>query len=337
MSFFEGRLTTERRQELRVRCSRWHLLASCWWHLLVVALLLGSAFAVQARPLRALMPPASGSGQQHLAFPQSRLFRPLLADPQELRSYATLTYVNFAAAGMPFRDPDTRFLASFVGLGGNLGLYGWRSPSGRYGAQIGVSGAGFSQFNLTRVGAPLLNTDFLAALPITARLGPWSARVRLFHQSSHLGDELLRNNPAIRLEALSINGVDYMGAFNLGLWGFLTRLYAGGSVWFDADPNIEPLSFQAGLEVVLPQASWLQWSPYRFVRPIVASDFRVVQAQNWRLRTNLRFGVEANGAEPTTARRFRMLVALWFGPYPFSQFFRDRRLFGVGLQSQFDF
>ena len=57
--------------------------------------------------------------------------------------------------------------------------------------QLSISGAVFAQFNLDASSMDLINADYIIGFPLSYRNGSWSARARLFHQSSHLGDDFL--------------------------------------------------------------------------------------------------------------------------------------------------
>ena len=57
--------------------------------------------------------------------------------------------------------------------------------------EVGLQGGVFSIFDLGSDSFDLINTDFLAAGFVGYRYGDFSALGRIFHQSSHLGDELL--------------------------------------------------------------------------------------------------------------------------------------------------
>lgn len=84
----------------------------------------------------------------------------------------------------------------------------------------------FSIFDLNADSSDLINSDFFVGLPISARYGPLSAQVRVFHQSSHLGDEFLLRGPVDRIN-LSYEGADLR--LSVKPWNWL-RFYAGGVV-----------------------------------------------------------------------------------------------------------
>src|SRR5207249_633724 len=57
--------------------------------------------------------------------------------------------------------------------------------------QVAVAAGVFSEFNMRSSTTDLVNIDYLVGLPITYRRGPFATRFRVFHESSHLGDEYL--------------------------------------------------------------------------------------------------------------------------------------------------
>ena len=58
----------------------------------------------------------------------------------------------------------------------------------------------FSQFNMDSKSSDLLDVDYIVGFPITYRRGPLSARLQLYHQSSHLGDEFILHSQAQRVD-----------------------------------------------------------------------------------------------------------------------------------------
>jgi hypothetical protein len=98
-----------------------------------------------------------------------------------------------------------------------------------------------------------VNTDFFVALQATYRLNDFSTLFRIFHQSSHLGDEFLLRNRIDRVN-LSFEGVDLKLSHRLFDW---LRLYGGGAYMFDLDrPGIKPWATQAGIELQTPSRFW---------------------------------------------------------------------------------
>lgn len=146
--------------------------------------------------------------------PRARpVFTPLLADPKEPSFYAS--WRKYDLENRPSVD------IADVGLGGSIPV--WRNHPDRAN-QLGFSVAGgvFSQFDMDS-NADLFNTDYVVGFPFEWRHGGASARLRLYHQSSHLGDEFLINTRTPRVN-LSFEAVELLLSYEL--WGL--RVYGGG-------------------------------------------------------------------------------------------------------------
>ena len=65
--------------------------------------------------------------------------------------------------------------------------------------QLAIAAGVFSQFNMQSATTDLVNTDYLIGIPLTYCRGAVATRVRLYHQSSHLGDEYLLHTRAQRV------------------------------------------------------------------------------------------------------------------------------------------
>ena len=63
-----------------------------------------------------------------------------------------------------------------------------------------------------------------------------SARIRGYHQSSHLGDEFILNNPGVDRVNLSFEVFDGLLSFEGDWW----RLYIGGGYLAGAKPKLDP-------------------------------------------------------------------------------------------------
>src|SRR5439155_896855 len=95
-----------------------------------------------------------------------------------------------------------------------------------------------------------------------------SAQLRLYHQSSHLGDEFpLRSsqNRANRVN-LSYEGIDLLVSYDPRPW---LRLYAGAGELLHTEPQLDRLSAHGGVELRSPMAFF-----GGAVRPIAAFDYQ---------------------------------------------------------------
>src|SRR5215510_2433521 len=121
-------------------------------------------------------------------FPEDQIFCPLIADPKEPRSFVSFLRGRFRSLDHP-SGRDTSI--GSVGLGDDFGLVRRGGPSAGEGVQLDVEGAIFAQFDLGSSSNDLINADYLVGIPLAFRRSGFSMRARIFHQSSHLGDEFL--------------------------------------------------------------------------------------------------------------------------------------------------
>jgi hypothetical protein len=255
-----------------------------------------------------------------VALPQGSLFCPLAADPKSEHSYLSYQRGDFATLADPAAEQDTNIGA--VGIADSFGLFRISGATVGNGLQLDLMGAIFAQFNLDAASFDLINADYLVGLPVTARYGPLSGRLRVYHQSSHLGDEFLLSRQPER-ENLSFEALELLLSLELGG----VRLYGGGESFFRAEP-VELVSrlVHAGVE--------LRPGSYGSGRLLAALDAKVIEQVDWQTAWSARAGVEiARITNPGHPPRVLSLLGSWYdGPAPYGQFYRDNiRFWGVGL------
>lgn len=247
---------------------------------------------------------------------QEPLFRPLRADPRS--PHFSLAYHSY------IDDPElgsvgaTSFGHTFPILRGGL-------PAGQWG--VDFQAAVFAIFDLDAESKDLINADYWVGVPFVYRLGSFSAFTRLFHQSSHLGDEFLLRNRADRVN-LSYEQIDVMAAREFGRW---LRVYGGGGYLFDQEPaDLEPWSTQFGAELESPRAFFGEWA-----RPLAAVDVQNREETDWNSDVSLRTGFQLESASFKSAR-LQLLAEYYDGHSPNGQFFdRTIRYFGFGAHIYF--
>ncbi|HVH68278.1 MAG TPA: DUF1207 domain-containing protein [Gemmatimonadales bacterium] len=236
---------------------------------------------------------------------QSALFRPLLADPKEPRFFATYLWAH---------SPRLASRLGSVGFGQTFSLLHGQAW------QLGVAAGVFSEFDMQSTTTDLLNTDYLIGLPLTYRRGAWATRLRVFHQSSHLGDEYMVHTHAQRI-TLSYEAAELLVARSTLHW----RVYGGGEYTFTHQPrDLKPVVLHGGAE-------------YRQTRPLLrigrlaagrlvaGLDAQSVQDRGWRVGWSGVTGLElADGDDPPEAEwRWSLLLKAYTGPAPYGQFYRD--------------
>src|SRR5256885_4895653 len=130
------------------------------------------------------------------------LFPSLLADPKEPEFFATYLWQ---------RSPRLAPKLGSVGFGQTIGILRARDW------QLSIAAGVFSQFDLSSSTADLMNTDYLIGLPLAYRRGGTALRLRLYHQSSHLGDEYMIHTQAQRVD-LSFEAAELLAAREFAAW-----------------------------------------------------------------------------------------------------------------------
>lgn len=252
--------------------------------------------------------------------PQGGLFCPLVADPKSEHSFLSYLRGDFATIADPELGPETDIGA--IGIADSFGLLRIGSEPAGNGLQLDLMGAIFAQFNLDAPSFDLINADYIVGLPVTMRLNGLSGRLRLYHQSSHLGDEFLLSREPER-ENLSFESLELIVSQEVGA----LRVYAGGESFFRRRP-LEVVSRLAHGGVELRPAS------LGAGRLVAALDVKAVKSVDWELGWSARAGVEiAHITNPGHPPRVLSLLGHWYeGPAPYGQFYRDNIGFlGFGL------
>ena len=247
-------------------------------------------------------------------FPIGDVFRPLVADPTEPR---------FFLSKLELKTATDRFTVASIGAGTNFGLYRWTGERPGDGWQAGIFGAMFSQFNLDAASDALVNTDFRLGLPLTYKRGDFSGRARVWHQSSHLGDELILSGSAPQRVNLSIEVFDFMLAWERAGW----RPYAGGSYLLSGSPEgLKRPGVQAGLD-------YAGRSPvFGGGRLVGGVDIKSFDALGWHPGVSAKLGLEFGRPRPER-RGVTVLLEAYDGSAPFGQFYRDEiSYYGVAVQ-----
>jgi len=281
-----------------------------------------------AQPGHAQLPPQTECGPRihagettgRVPFPQGHFFCPLMADPKEPRSFASFLKGSSPAEGTALGALDTEVAA--VGIGDSFGLLRWSGSEPGDGVEIGISASVFAQFDLAAPSLDLLNADYVVGIPVTVRRGQFSSRFRLYHQSSHLGDEfLLREDPErinLAFESLELILSRAFGGL---------RVYGGGEYLFNREPDdLEEWLVHGGAE------ARLRLGGHSSV--LTALDVKSSEEQDWRPAWSVRGGFEGGwGGDPAhPPRRWSLLLEYYDGPSPYGQFYREKvRYYGFGL------
>jgi len=260
-------------------------------------------------------PPRILSEWQAGVLPGGVLFKPLIADPR---------WPHFAASWQHYIDDRQLTDVAAVSFGESFAFY--RDRIGGAWWEIGLHAGVFSIFDLDAQSFDLVNADYMVGLPLMLRYEDFTGMFRVFHQSSHLGDEFLLRTKTNRIN-LSYEAIDLKLSYE---FGDVVRLYGGGSYLFDQTPStLDPFSVQYGLELRSPWPSReSRW------RPIAAVDVKQWEENNWSADVSARAGVEIDGVLLT--RKLQILIEYFSGHSPNGQFYKDKVQY-IGLGTHFHF
>jgi hypothetical protein len=284
------------------------------------------AVVLAATVLAAQAGSAAGQVEQPLSARSIRPFPGALADPLAPRVSGALLVTNlFAAAAAPAERPpytpgSPGQVASEVQgdmvLGGMLPL--WRPVRhADGGVLVGLDVAGYGRFRLEFSGNDVVNAAGLLALPVEFAAGRWAGRFRFAHWSAHLGDQLIEEAGARRvdysLELLEATGV-YTPFSD-------ARLYLGGGVPTRSALRRGSYPSVAAIRDRAEAHGGFEWVPLIGVegglRGVAAIDVRAAERTGWRVQTSAIVGVSFHRA----GREFALHGRMARGPSSLGQYF----------------
>ncbi|MCP5469283.1 MAG: DUF1207 domain-containing protein [Chlamydiales bacterium] len=218
---------------------------------------------------------------QGIWLPQNvMLFQPLIADPRQV--------INSAA--LRFNDDVVGKHVGAVSFGNDFMFYRWLNVWRWQGdMDIGIQAGIFSVFDLDHPTACMVNTDFFVAFMMTYAVNKWSWRFRIWHISSHLGDEFLISNPGYDRRNLSDEAVDLFVSYQMAK---SVRLYLGVGDIFLRDKEFpeHPLYFEWGAEIRC--FGCRDRFNRLYAQPVLAMNFWCWENNGWSVTQTYVWGME---------------------------------------------
>jgi len=268
-----------------------------------------SFFITDTHPAQAAQP------SEWQAFPAGDVFKPLIADPKEPRFFVSVHNYDNEFKG--------EFTGASVGFGENFGIVK-KQLGDQHLWQINLKGGLFSQFDLDTSSKDLLNSDYNIGITWTYRIEAFSMRARVYHQSSHLGDEFLIRHPRLAdtRTDLDYEAIDWLGAFT---WNWF-RVYAGPHYLLDRKPSsLDRWGYHGGIEFlgsgeILPRG-----------KLIAGLDIKGFQELDWTPAYSLKAGLSFKNLNYQN-RYIQILLEYYNGFIPYGQFYDyDMDSYGLGV------
>ena len=247
--------------------------------------------------------------------PKGHLFEPILLDPLEAQTYGSVL-PGYWTEGQKYKGSIVPF------------AFGFAKPFYRRTTEPGHSEewvldlASFTQFEayhdtkLNKARRQIMNTDYKISIIYNIRRGDNNYRIRVYHLSSHLGDDYIYRN---QITAPSPNAVNYelldiTYSRNVSNW----RLYGGAGVVLRKTEERKPLSAQLGAFYKKPST--------KAARLVGGVDVKFWQQTDFRPGIHGGVGIELG----RTQNNLTFLLEGYSGFRPYSQF-EDQQTSWIGI------
>lgn len=247
--------------------------------------------------------------------PKGHLFEPILLDPLEAQTYGSVL-PGYWTEGKKYPGSIVPFAFGFA-----KPFYRRTTDAGRAGEWV-LDLASFTQFEayhddkVNKARRRIINTDYKISIIYNLRRGANTYRFRVYHLSSHLGDDYIFRNQITAPTPNSVNYelVDITYSRTVGNW----RLYGGAGVVLRKTDERKPLSAQLGLFYKKPST--------KAARLVGGADVKFWQQTDFRPGIHGGVGIELGRSQ----NNLTFLVEGYSGFRPYSQF-EDQQTSWIGI------
>ena len=249
--------------------------------------------------------------------PKGHLFEPIILDPLEAQTYGSF---------LPgYWTEGQKYKGSFVPF-----AFGFAKPFYRRTTQPGHSEewvldlASFTQFEAyhddvsNKAARRIVNTDYKVSIIYNIRRNENNYRIRVYHLSSHLGDDYIFRNKITAPSPNSVNYelLDFTYSRTVNDW----RLYGGAGIVLRKSEERKPLSAQIGAFYKKPSA--------KAARLVGGVDVKFWQQTDFRPGIHGGIGFELG----RTQNNLTFMLEGYSGFRPYSQFEQQQTSWmGIGL------
>lgn len=245
--------------------------------------------------------------------PDHDIFPVLIADPRESL---------FSMRRESYETETEDFSAAVVSFGDYLPALEIKGESDDEVYQLLIDGSLYALFNLDTSSYNLVNTDYYFGVSLAhGGASDFSYRLRLFHASSHLGDEFIIDNPGFERENSSYESIEYILSYQF----YNLRLYGGSGYIVRANSDIKekPIQLKVGFEYTYPLAFLGNMDA------VLATHFFMQERSNWRGSVSLLWGLTLAKSE---TREIRLMANYYSGSSVQGQFYEDKlQYYGLGV------
>ncbi|THB69070.1 MAG: DUF1207 domain-containing protein [Gammaproteobacteria bacterium] len=250
-------------------------------------------------------------------FPKGDIFQPVVAEVKEHQFY-----ISFNRFDTNWNLGNTN--GANVGFGEKFGIVKWQKFNNEW--QVSIVGGLFAQFNLEAQSHDLINADYNIGVSLSRRIDNLAYRTRLYHQSTHLGDEyVLKDRNWLDRRNFNYEAVDCAVCKDWRPW----KICGGGAYILRVWPeDYERFSFNIGGEY---RANRNLDMFGVFGRYIAGVQVITNEQNDWNINTSVKGGVEF-GEGGTGRRKMRFLLEFYDGYVPYGQFYdKKMRTIGMGI------
>lgn len=217
-----------------------------------------------------------------------------------------------------YRSYDRIFKSTLpISIGDQFSLYQFKINSCAR-LYFGIEACVWAIFEAKTKSLSLINADYFIALPLTYINGKFSTRLRVFHQSSHLGDEFLLETPKIVRKNPSMEGIDLAFSYEpvdrlVCFMGYTYIVRSDDS--YKVQPNSIYYGFNLFLDFAKIQTFHVEGTPY------IATYVENNENNNWNFDSSVALGYQWN---KSYGRKLRIFVKGHDGYSAEGQFSRKR-------------
>jgi len=208
----------------------------------------------------------------------STFFPTMLAEPHKLGySVGYRTY-----------DKTFKFSCLPISIGDQFSLYQFKTNL--YGRlYFGIEACVWADFEARAKSLSLINADYFIGLPLTYIADRFAAKIRVFHESSHLGDEFLLENPQIERVNPSMEVADIAFAYHI-TDSFTPFVGYSHVLRSDKSYRVKPNGFYYGFNYFMDYFQIDIWNIK--ATPYIATFFSNYQNNHWRTDSSIAIGYQ---------------------------------------------